>query len=158
MAALLERNDLLLALEIINDALAASTRDDLGSLWAKMQYGLGIDGLILGTSKSVRDSDLTEPEIVAFGIPHKWLETYQKENLTPVDPVVHFCVETQIPVSWQSAFIRYADTHRRFIEAAHDHGMVNGYAVAKYTHSFTTMASLASVTTREREIDARQEV
>jgi LuxR family transcriptional activator of bioluminescence operon len=155
---LLERNDLLIALELINDALMVSNPEQLGSLWAKMQYSLGIDGVIFGTSKSVSDSDLTAPEIIAYGIPQKWLETYQKENLTPIDPVVHFCIETQIPVSWQSAFVKYADTHQKFIQAAYDHGLVNGYAVAKFTHSFTKMASLTSVTTNDTEIDPRQEV
>lgn len=155
---LLDRSDLLVALEIINDALAVSSPDDLGSLWNKMQYSLGIDGVIFGKSKGIKSSELSEPEILAYGIPHKWLETYESENLTPVDPVVHFCVEAQIPVSWQSAFVKYSDSHQKFISAAYDHGLINGYAVAKYDHAFTQMASLTSVTTCNIDIDVRQEV
>lgn len=155
---LLDRNDLLVALEIINDALSVSNRDQLSLLWAKMQYSLGIDGIIFGKSPGIHNDQLSQPAIAAFGIPHKWLETYESENLTPVDPVVHFCVEAQVPVSWQSAFVKYSDTHQKFISAAYDHGMINGYAVAKYDHAFTKMASLTSVTTRDIDIDVRQEV
>jgi len=57
-------------------------------------YKIGIDGMSLVVSASSANQDLMRPNLMLYGIPDDWIERYQEQMYSAIDPVIQHCLKT----------------------------------------------------------------
>ncbi|HIJ33132.1 MAG TPA: hypothetical protein HPP65_01850 [Gammaproteobacteria bacterium] len=121
-------------------------------------YKIGIDGMSLVVSASSANQDLMRPNLMLYGIPDDWIERYQEQMYSAIDPVIQHCLKTEVSTSWQEAYLNCGKGFDAFIDEAQQFGMVNGYAIGKKSHSYSGTASITSFSVGDSKISLNQEI
>lgn len=135
-------NDVGALSDIMHDSAFCSTREELLSVVTRTQSICGFQSAILAL---VRDCGEGAPQLVGWinhSYPHQWLDLYQREGFSQVDPVFL----THRP---DSVTRRWKDTYRKhpppvgFLSAAMDYGLCDGWTTG-ICHSQSRESSLMS--------------
>lgn len=155
---ILSKSDLLVMLEIINDALLIQSPEEVENIWIKLQQKVGIDGLSLVVSASSDHQDLMKPNLILHGIPEDWINRYQDQHYSVIDPVIEYCLSTEAATSWSNAYRHSDESTIDFIDEAKQFGMINGYAIGKRAHAFSGTASITSFSIGDSTVCPPQEI
>lgn len=102
------------------------------------------------------NTSLTQPYQFAFsGYPKEWREHYDASGYVNIDPTVHHCAKTVIPLIWESPIFNGKPAKKMKCEAE-DFGLVNGASFA--IHGGRGEAAMLSLTTSRNSLEAKQEI
>jgi LuxR family transcriptional regulator, quorum-sensing system regulator CviR len=157
-AELLTRSDLVVLIDIVNQALKVNCGEELKELWPRIAEFADLDGGIFGVSKAQKKEGTVQLDLVTFGIDPHWLEEYRNSQLAEQDPMVQATLETQRPISWREAAklaIKIdADAFRcsKFRHHAKQSGLEHGYIFSKHSQYHNRVLAVTAVTTGSRPL------
>ena len=94
---ILSKEDLVFALDIINQCLYARSQEDMQRIFDHLGDYLGISGGIIGQTESMGMSHLNEADVHGYGVAKKWVIVYDDENFANIDPIIPFAVKKYTP-------------------------------------------------------------
>lgn len=127
---ILSKENLVFALDVINQCLNARKQDDMKHIFAQLEEHLDISGAIVGQTQSLEQSHLSEARVEGYGCAKAWVEIYDNEGFASIDPVIPFAFQNTHPIRWVDAYRDASKQQGEFISQAQDFGLQDGISNA----------------------------
>lgn len=129
-------------LELFDSLLNCTTVEDLHAATVKIAKGMGFEYFLYGVRVN---TSLVRPYQFIFSCyPKDWRAHYDKQGYENIDPTVHHCVKTVIPVIWNRRLYNTRPSFRLMGEAK-EFGIVSGASFPVHGgHGETAMMSMAT--------------